>query len=149
MIAILTNKFHEGAKMLKIILALATFACGLMISLPVLAEDHTHTENVCSAKNADLCSHLGLHNVLKTTEAGRFIVDIMTPDGSPATNLKVTLWMPDMGHGSSPVAIKDVGNNHFLVTEAWFVMTGKWLVKLEFDFAGETHQIEIPVDIAE
>jgi len=148
MIALLTNEIHQGAKMFKIILALATFACGLMISLPTLAEDHTHTENVCSAKMANLCSHLGLHSALKTTEAGRFIVDIMTPDLAPVTNLKVTLWMPDMGHGSSPVVIKDIGNNHYLVTDAWFVMVGKWLVKLEFDFYGNTHQIDIPVDIA-
>lgn len=125
-------------------------SAALMLSLPAFADNgHTHTPNVCSTKNPDVCAHLGIYGELKSTVANQFIVDIMTPDGSAFTNLKVVLWMPDMGHGSSPVSLQDVGNNHYLVTNAWFVMTGQWTVKLNFDFNGENLDIEIPVEIAE
>jgi hypothetical protein len=125
-------------------------SAALMLSLPTFADNgHTHTPNVCSTKNPDVCAHLGIYGELKSSVANQFIVDIMTPDGSAFTNLKVVLWMPDMGHGSSPVSLQDVGNNHYLVTNAWFVMTGQWTVKLNFDFNGENLDIEIPVEIAE
>lgn len=125
-------------------------SAALLLSLSAFAEgDHSHTENVCSTKNPDVCAHLGLHSALKSTEAGRFIVDIMTPNGAPYTNLKVVLWMPDMDHGSSPVTLKEMGNNKYLATDAWFIMPGTWLVKLNFDFAGENLDIDIPLEIAE
>jgi hypothetical protein len=142
----LTNEITSGEKMFKAILV----TTALLFSFSALAQDgHTHTPNVCSAKNPDVCAHLGLPSILKTTEEGQFIVDIMTPAKAPFTNLKVVLWMPDMGHGSSPVTLQDIGHNHYQVSNAWFVMTGKWLVKLNFDFDGENLDIEIPIEIVE
>lgn len=124
-------------------------SAALLFSTPVFAGGHTHTPDVCSAQNPDVCAHLGLHQELKSTVANQFIVDIMTPGGEAFTNLKVVLWMPDMGHGSSPVTMKDLGNNHYLVSDAWFLMPGNWVVKLNFDFAGQNLDIEIPLQIAE
>lgn len=126
-------------------------SAALMLSLPAFADDHghTHTPNVCSTKNPDVCAHLGLYGTLKSSVANQFIVDIMTPNAAPFQNLKVVLWMPDMGHGSSPVTMQDIGNNHYLVTDAWFIMPGQWTVKLNFDFGGENLDIEIPLEIAE
>lgn len=110
---------------------------------------HEHSENVCATQNAEVCAHLGLHSVLKSTEAGRFIAHFFTPENTAVSNLKVVLWMPDMGHGTSPVTIREIGPNRYEVSEAWFLMPGHWLVKMSFDFAGASHQIDIPLDIKE
>lgn len=122
----------------------------LMFSLSAFAVgDYTHTPDFCSVKNPQVCAHLGLHKVLKSTEAGQFLVDIMTPNAELYTNLKVDLWMPDMGHGSSPVTLKQLRHNYYLVTDAWFMMPGNWVVRLNFDFKGENLDIEIPMEIKE
>lgn len=123
-------------------------SASLMFSLSAFADGgHRHSENVCSTADANVCAHLGFHSDLKSTEAGQFIVDIMVQD--QVENLQVTLWMPDMGHGTSPVTLSDIGNSHWLVKDAWFVMPGNWVVKLDFVIAGTQHHIEIPVEIAE
>lgn len=122
----------------------------LLFSLSAFADDgHTHTQNVCAAKNPAVCAHLGIYGTLNSTDAAKFIVDVMTPDGAAYTNLKVVLWMPDMGHGSRPVTLQDMGHNHSLVTDAYFIMAGAWLVKLNFDYAGQNLDIDIPVDVAQ
>ena len=41
------------------------------------------------------------------------------------------LWMPSMGHGSSPVEITQVGSSHWNVSEAYFIMPGLWQLKLK------------------
>jgi YtkA-like protein len=139
-------KFKPGEKMFKPLLVSAA----LLLSLPAFAEDgHSHTPNVCSTKNPDVCAHLGIYGTLKSSVANRFIVDILTPGNAAYSNLKVVLWMPDMGHGSSPVSLQDIGSNHYMVTDAWFIMKGKWAVKLNFDFNGQNLDIEIPVEITE
>lgn len=40
--------------------------------------------------------------------------------------LHVYLWMPDMGHGSSPVKIKKIAQGEYEVSSAYFIMPGKW-----------------------
>jgi len=122
----------------------------LLFSLSAFADGgHTHTPDYCSTKNPAVCAHLGIHKDLKAGEASEFIVDIMTPNGEAYTNLSVVLWMPAMGHGSAPVTLQDMGHNHYLVSNAQFIMAGQWVVKLGFDFAGEALAIEVPVEIGE
>jgi len=130
--------------------ALACFFLSLPLGPAALADGkHDHSVTVCSAQNSALCAHLGLHQVLNSTSEGRFIAHFMTPDEAAVSNLQVILWMPDMGHGSSPVVVHEIRKNFFEVTEAWFIMPGTWLVKMSFEYAGAKHQIDIPLDIAE
>ena len=63
------------------------------------------------------------------------------------TNVTVKLWMDDMGHGSSPVTLKQLDDVHFEVAKAFFVMKGQWQVKVGFDYQGAKHEVVIPVDI--
>ena len=42
------------------------------------------------------------------------------------SNLHIYLWMPDMGHGSSPVKIKKIGPGEYEVTSIYFIMGGGW-----------------------
>ena len=41
-------------------------------------------------------------------------------------DLHIYLWMPDMGHGSSPVKIKKLGSGEYEVTNVYFIMGGGW-----------------------
>ena len=40
----------------------------------------------------------------------------------------VYLWMPDMGHGSAPVKLKKTATGEYEVSNAYFIMPGKWEV---------------------
>lgn len=132
--------------MFKSILAVAAT---LFMAVGAQAAGHEHSETVCSAQKADLCAHLGMHSLPTTTAEAKLIAHFFTPGDVAVSNLAVTLWMPDMGHGSAPVEITDAGNNHFIISKAQFPMTGLWLVKMDFDFEGATHHIEIPLNISE
>ncbi|MBC7370761.1 MAG: FixH family protein [Bdellovibrionaceae bacterium] len=112
-------------------------------------EGHRHSETVCSAKSAAICAHLGMPKAIKTTEEAQFIAHVEIANEALVTNMAVALWMPEMGHGSSPVELKDAGKNHYIVSKAYFTMPGTWLVKLSFEFEGVQHNIDIPVEIAE
>jgi len=53
---------------------------------------------------------------------------ISTVNG-PYTDLpsfKIYLWMPSMGHGSSPVSIKKLASGDYEVNNVFFIMGGRW-----------------------
>lgn len=130
-------------------LTLVTFV-GLSFSIKSFADDHKHSVEVCSEKNQNVCVHLGfLWGEFNTRTAGQFILHATTPAGTQISNLAVELWM-DMGghgHGSSPVVISPLKPNIYKITEAYFMMSGEWLVQVSFDYAGELHSLEIPVNV--
>jgi hypothetical protein len=53
--------------------------------------------------------------------------------------LNVTLWMPSMGLGSSPVKIKKVAPGEYEVSDVYFITSGKWEVKLQLLNAGKVY----------
>lgn len=123
-------------------------ACAGFLSVNASAEEHS--AEVCSVKNTQVCVHLGIHEELTSEKEAKFIIHALTPGDALVTDLKADLWM-DMGHGhghgSAPLTLKDLGTNHILATNAWFVMMGEWQVRVEFTFEGEVHQVIIPVYI--
>lgn len=129
--------------------AIVAVMAALFVSVGAQAAGHHHTETVCSAQNANVCAHLGMHDLPTSKAEAKLIAHFFTPGNALVSNLKADLWMPDMGHGSAPVEIKDAGNNHYIISKAQFVMPGAWLVRLDFDFEGAAHHIEIPVTISE
>lgn len=111
-----------------------------------------HSATICSAKQITVCAHLKYLTAIDSSNEGQFIVHVMTVDGSIATDLSANLWMQmgGHGHGSAPLNISATDEiNHFNVTNAWFVMPGTWLVRLEFKIGTEVHNIEIPVEVTE
>jgi hypothetical protein len=50
----------------------------------------------------------------------------------------VMLWMPAMGHGSSPVTVTAQGGGTYAVTKAYFVMPGDWDVRVQLK---QNHQL--------
>ena len=64
-------------------------------------------------------------------------------------NLK--LWMVMSNgheHGSEPVKITKKAAG-FQVTNVWFLMRGRWLVKLDFKYKGNKRQMEIPICVGQ
>jgi hypothetical protein len=108
-----------------------------------------HSANVCSVINAEVCAHLGHMTSFSSKAEVQFVAHIMAPQNQQVSDTQIDLWMPDMGHGSSPLSVKQFGVNKYNVTKAYFVMSGLWLVRLKFSLAGEKHQIEIPVNIVD
>ena len=80
-------------------------------------------------------------NPAQGTSAGPYL--------SPAEELHVNLFMPSMGHGSSPVKIAPAKDLHgqvipgtYQVSEVYFTMHGEWEIQLELRKDGK------PVDRA-
>ena len=123
-----------------------------VFSLTTYAQSHDHSETICSTQFSDVCLHLGIHQKLNTTDAGMFMVHFLLDPTQAANinNLTVELWM-DMGnghgHGSAPVKVTPNGPGKYLVTDAYFVMEGQWLVKVGFDYQGAHEVITVPVQV--
>lgn len=120
----------------------------VLVGLSAFAEGD-HSVNVCSAKNQEVCGHIGHMSGMKSDSEAQFVTHLEIPGEIQVTDLAVQLWMPSMGHGSSSVKITQLGVNKYKVTEAFFVMPGAWEVRVTFKLEGVEHQIYIPVEIAE
>lgn len=124
----------------------------LFFGLNTFAQSHDHSETVCDAIKTDLCLHLGIHEKLNTTDAGQFkvhfLVDATT--ASKIQNLSVVLWM-DMGHGhghgTAPVTITPQAPGVYMVSDAYFLMQGPWIVKVGFDLDSTHHELQVPLVI--
>ena len=57
-------------------------------------------------------------------------------DGTAA----VQLWMPSMGHGSSPVTVTSVARGHYSVTRVYFIMPGDWDVRVQIKKNGQVFE---------
>lgn len=71
--------------------------------------------------------------------------------------IKVVLWMPSMGHGSSPTRIEpatDINGNKiigkYIVRKVFFIMDGDWEVRIELkDSLGRTETQSFNIMIGE
>ena len=52
-------------------------------------------------------------------------------------SLKVILWMPSMGHGSSPTSVNKISDTSFDVSNVHFIMGGYWEIRFEL-YQGST-----------
>ena len=41
------------------------------------------------------------------------------------------LWMPSMGHGSSPVTIKKIATGVYDISDVYFIMDGDWQIRVQ------------------
>ena len=60
----------------------------------------------------------------KVTEDSNSLVD-------PAFSVWTQLWMPAMGHGSSPVMITRLATGIYAVTKVYFIMPGSWDIRIQ------------------
>jgi len=86
-------------------------------------------------KTEDLCANYDW--VSKPTEdaTGSFTLKFWKATDSsaadPSLALKVVIWMPDMGHGSSPVTITKQAVGQYLVDRVFFSMRGDWQIRFQ------------------
>lgn len=45
--------------------------------------------------------------------------------------LHVDLWMPSMGHGSSPVSLQKLDTGTYKVSDVFFIMPGEWEIRFK------------------
>lgn len=63
-----------------------------------------------------------------------------SPDGpytTPSQKVFAQLWMPSMGHGSSPITLTSKSSGIYKATKVFFVMPGDWEIRVKL-FKGTT-----------
>jgi hypothetical protein len=88
---------------------------------------------------AHLCGQITWEKQQTEDEMGSFLIQFgildsdnhLTPQTPPAA-LAVILWMPSMGHGSSPVSLTPLSTGLYRVSNVWFSMRGDWLIQVQF-----------------
>jgi hypothetical protein len=64
----------------------------------------------------------------------------------PAQIRSVRLWMPAMGHGSSPLTVTRLNTGVYHVTGVWFSMPGEWEIQIQIqDEHGDVSESSLPV----
>lgn len=135
------------------------FLASLMLTAPVLAHDHPGMSHLIFSGGA-VHAHVSWIQGPRTTEES--IMRIEWKDGSTHApievpgSFKVSLFMPDMGHGSSPTqlerALDENGNplvGVYNVTSVYFTMGGDWEVRVALkptSGATETQIIKVHLD---
>ena len=104
--------------------------------LPARANTTANAECPISFSRAKLCASL-VWDKEPSEEEGVFTLKFCKQGSdskvlvNPLNSVAVQLWMPDMGHGSSPVTISHVGTGVFSVTKVYFVMPGAWDIRIQ------------------
>lgn len=52
--------------------------------------------------------------------------------------VKIFLWMPTMGHGSSPITVKKIGTGLYDLSQIYFIMDGFWQLRVQLRNGNET-----------
>lgn len=99
-------------------------------------QDHKPA-STCALSYADgLCVDIAWE-VQPTDEApGAFLLKFYSANApeialDPQAKVAVVLWMPSMGHGSSPVTVTPVSAGVYRATNVYFVMPGAWEIRIK------------------
>lgn len=132
------------------------WAASMLLSLSAFAaatSPHAGDKSsvVCAADNAQTCVQLQFLADVNSSDESSFVVNVTTPNNAEIYNLKVDLWMKmgSHGHGSAPVEIENASANVAKISNAWFVMAGPWLIRVDFDLNGQHQHLEVPVYVAQ
>lgn len=96
----------------------------------------------CGLKFRDSCASL-VWEVQPTEEKeGTFLLEFSQ---AIEQNVAVVLWMPSMGHGSSPVIVEKLAPNRFRASRVFFVMPGEWEIRVQLKNGRELiEQVVLP-----
>ncbi|MCC6276513.1 MAG: FixH family protein [Oligoflexia bacterium] len=94
-----------------------------------LAQSNPVSEN-CGAvfKNSNNCLNWRVEQEPTQDQMGSFT---FTLSHNPLGSIKVVLWMPSMGHGSSPVKVEQLGDRQYRASQVYFSMPGKWQIRFQ------------------
>lgn len=94
----------------------------------------------CEAKFADgHCVSIQWETFPTEEDYGSFLLKVFRPnraDGSavlesPGVVPAVVLWMPSMGHGSSPVTVEQLDTGTYRASDVFFSMKGDWDIRIQ------------------
>jgi hypothetical protein len=88
---------------------------------------------------ASLCASVKWDSALSTEDENTGTLHFWKKGGSgesgpyadPGATVSILLWMPAMGHGSSPVTVTPQGEGVYSVSKAYFIMPGDWEVRVQ------------------
>ncbi|MDG0816308.1 FixH family protein [Bdellovibrio svalbardensis] len=79
--------------------------------------------------NSQNCAQLEWTKGPQSPAESEFIVKLSLPLKNPSQTLSAVLWMPSMGHGSSPVKIEKIEEGVFRINKVFFIMPGDWEIR--------------------
>ena len=135
------------AKVFAGILALSFFACAepryeSVVLAPAADVQTDETETPCLARFrvSGHCLQWSWETLPSASEPGVLRFKVLRAnrlDGSALPldlegTASVVLWMPSMGHGSTPTQTKQVDIGSFRATQVYFVMPGEWEIRFQF-----------------
>ena len=87
-------------------------------------------------KSENICLSTKWNQRPSESEFGEMILtfkDAKDPERlvDPIANPTIILWMPSMGHGSSPVSIERVGLGTYRAFDIFFIMPGEWDIRYQ------------------
>ncbi|MFV8257882.1 serine protease spb1 [Bdellovibrio bacteriovorus] len=113
-------------------------AAGLMLA-SVTASAQQSADCPLSFPGSELCATIEFAQAPNQNTDSPFILKVYDQTSTASVpvlvdpaQLKVDLWMNmgHHGHGTSPVKIEKQEVGTFLISEAYFVMPGKWLIRV-------------------
>lgn len=97
------------------------------------------------------CVELNWEKVAVKKEFGQFVIKITRAnlyDQSPTLvdshGIEAFLWMPSMGHGSSPLKIDKVDSGIYRISRVYFSMPGDWEIHIKISADKATDELVIP-----
>lgn len=131
---------------MKILLLSLVLGFGLLTTT-AQAEDHHHSETVCSATNEKLCLHLGIHEELKAGQDSRFMIHFMldeTVNPSLIANVAVSALN---NNKSIAISTEQMDEIHYVAKNVNFTEAGEWKVEVKFTYGNGEHTILVPVTV--
>jgi hypothetical protein len=99
-----------------------------------------------SLQNVQLCLTAAWEQTPDSTKYNSMKLTLSGANINAFDQLESLLWMPSMGHGSSPVRIEKIDANTYRIYDMYFVMAGDWEVRIFLKKAGQSvDQVFIPV----
>ena len=118
------------------IILLALLSCGKsplkMIKKSTEASSISGLENSKTFKSTQQNLTINWLSPINSTDEGHALL-IVKNDSYAADlpeNFILDIWMPDMGHGSSPIKIKKLGTGLYDLSEIYFIMDGYWQLRI-------------------
>ena len=75
-----------------------------------------------------------------------------SPNGpyvAPSSAIRPFLWMPSMGHGSSPIQVTSQEIGIFLLEDIFFIMPGEWTLNIELKSGSQVlEQANLPISLS-
>jgi hypothetical protein len=102
-------------------------------------QDKAQADCQLQFKKSGICMSWAWEKMPTESEAGTIIFKTYRPNAydqsqvqvDPEYTPNVILWMPAMGHGSSPTKVSRLDVGTFQASQVFFVMPGEWEIKFQ------------------